>query len=336
MAVNIYSNLSGDGFEPEELRLFNLVNQYRSESGLPAIKASKALSLVANRHVQDLAENVGRLTHAWSDAPYDPSSPNTFSSMWTAPERFNTGYKGYGFENAFYSGGSSVNAQQALNSWKNSSPHNAVVLNQGVWSQNWNALGVGIHKGYAVLWFGREEDPTGAPTGLPSLRTLAPSNAPQYIASHPDLIRAIGYNLEAASQHYSSYGMVENRALDAFDEFRYIASYADLLSAFGNDGAGATWHYIQYGNAEGRSPNLFNSERYLASNKDLIREFGYNLQAASQHYVTYGVSERRATQSFDPLLYLSRYADLRNAFGNNLTAATQHFIDYGYQEGRLG
>ncbi|MGL5195132.1 MAG: hypothetical protein ACRC8Y_16255, partial [Chroococcales cyanobacterium] len=35
----------------------------------------------------------------------------------------------------------------------------------GDWSQRpWNALGVGIYKGYAVLWFGEEVDPTGEPT----------------------------------------------------------------------------------------------------------------------------------------------------------------------------
>ena len=34
-----------------------------------------------------------------------------------------------------------------------------VILNQGIWKNlNWNAIGVGILNGYAVIWFGEEFD----------------------------------------------------------------------------------------------------------------------------------------------------------------------------------
>ncbi|MGA1283721.1 MAG: CAP domain-containing protein, partial [Prochlorothrix sp.] len=99
--MNIYGNVAGDHLSPEELKLYNLINQYRNQNGLPSIAASRALSLVANRHVQDLSENVGYLTHAWSDAPYSAGDPSTYPSMWLAPQRFNTGYNGYGYENAY-------------------------------------------------------------------------------------------------------------------------------------------------------------------------------------------------------------------------------------------
>ncbi|NJN60387.1 MAG: CAP domain-containing protein [Coleofasciculaceae cyanobacterium RL_1_1] len=62
MAVDIYNFTTGDGFNSEEQKLHNLVNDYRAEFGLDAIPASRALSIVANRHVVDLAENVGTLT----------------------------------------------------------------------------------------------------------------------------------------------------------------------------------------------------------------------------------------------------------------------------------
>ncbi|MFB2894732.1 CAP domain-containing protein [Aerosakkonemataceae cyanobacterium BLCC-F50] len=165
MAVNIYSNLPGDGFESEETKLYNLINEYRTQNGLAPIAASKALSIVANRHVQDLAENIGTLTHSWSDAVYDPNNPSTYSAMWTAPQRFNTGYSGNGYENAFGGSGNYVaTATDALQGWKNSPSHNAVILNQGMWQNlKWNALGVGLYKGYAVIWFGEQTDPTGTP-----------------------------------------------------------------------------------------------------------------------------------------------------------------------------
>ncbi|MFB2882294.1 CAP domain-containing protein [Floridanema aerugineum] len=165
MTVNIYSNLPGDGFESEETKLYNLINEYRAQNGLAPIAASKALSTVANRHVQDLAENIGTLTHSWSDAPYDPNNPSTYPAMWTAPQRFNTGYSGYGYENAFGGTGNYVaTATDALQAWKNSPAHNAAILNQGIWQNlQWNALGVGIYKGYAVIWFGEQPDPTGTP-----------------------------------------------------------------------------------------------------------------------------------------------------------------------------
>ncbi|AFY37752.1 SCP-like extracellular [[Leptolyngbya] sp. PCC 7376] len=100
MNVDIYSDLPGDDINAEELKLLNLINQYRNQNNLSSIPVSKALSTVANRHVWDLAENIGSLTHGWSDAPYDRGNPATYSSMWRAPQRFNTGYLGTGYENA--------------------------------------------------------------------------------------------------------------------------------------------------------------------------------------------------------------------------------------------
>ena len=165
MTVNIYSNLPGDGLDCEETKLYNLINEYRVQNGLAPIAASKALSTVANRHAQDLAENIGTLTHSWSDAPYDASNPHTYSAMWAAPQRLNTGYFGNGYENAFGATGNYIaTAEDALQDWQNCPTHNAVILNQGMWQNlQWNALGIGLYKGFAVLWFGQQPDSTGTP-----------------------------------------------------------------------------------------------------------------------------------------------------------------------------
>ena len=81
--------------------------------------------------------------------------------MWKAPQRLKTGYPGNGYENVFGgSGGYVATAEDALKSWTSDPPHNAVILNQGRWKKlSWQALGVGIYKGYAVMWVGEEEDP---------------------------------------------------------------------------------------------------------------------------------------------------------------------------------
>ncbi|NER38255.1 MAG: CAP domain-containing protein [Oscillatoria sp. SIO1A7] len=154
----------GDGTEPEEQKLHQLVNQYRARYGLPSIPLSPSLSLVANRHVRDLEENIRELTHGWSDCPYDGNNRSTWPCMWEAPQRLGTSYPGRGYENAHGgTGGYRASAESALESWQGSSAHNAVILNQGMWqNRQWNALGIGIYKGYAVLWFGEEPDPATA------------------------------------------------------------------------------------------------------------------------------------------------------------------------------
>jgi uncharacterized protein YkwD len=152
-------NCVGDGLESEESKLYQLVNQYRIQNGLPQIPLSKSLTLVANRYARDLAENIGFLTHGWSDCLYDPNNSNTWHCMWTAPQRLGTEYPGRGYENGHGSLQGNVTAVSALESWKKSTLHNAIILNQGMWRNNhWKALGIGIHKGFGMLWFGEEAD----------------------------------------------------------------------------------------------------------------------------------------------------------------------------------
>lgn len=80
--------------------------------------------------------------------------------MWDAPQRLGTSYPGNGYENAYgESGEYQASAESAFSSWQSSRSHNDVILNRGIWNDPWNAIGVGIYEGYAVLWFGKEPDP---------------------------------------------------------------------------------------------------------------------------------------------------------------------------------
>lgn len=165
MSTDIYKSSRFDKFDAEEAELYRSINEYRAINGLPPIAASQSLSLVANRHVIDLEENIGTITHAWSDADYDVSDSTTWSTMWQAPQRLGTDYESNGFENAFFSSAGAT-AEDALNSWRGSGGHNAVILNQDVWANSeWNALGIGIYGDYAVMWVGEASDPAGDPRG---------------------------------------------------------------------------------------------------------------------------------------------------------------------------
>ena len=80
--------------------------------------------------------------------------------MWSKPREL-TRYPGDGFEIAYFSSGGASPAG-ALAGWRSSGPHNAVIVNGGMWSSSkWRAIGVGIYGDYAVAWFGAEEDPEG-------------------------------------------------------------------------------------------------------------------------------------------------------------------------------
>ncbi len=154
----------------DEVELIELVNEYRAENGLPAIPASPSMCTVGHLHAEDLAnENphtVGDCNlHSWSDAGawsaccYTPDHAQA-QCMWDKPREL-TEYPGNGYENAA-GGGGTLTPQQALDLWKGSPGHNAVILNEGTWANiSWGALGAGMHQGYAVLWFGEEPDPAG-------------------------------------------------------------------------------------------------------------------------------------------------------------------------------
>jgi len=155
----------GQSLSNQEAELYNLIMQYRYSKDLTKIPLSKSLTFVAQNHVKDLENNkpdVGNCNmHSWSNkgdwTPCCYTSDHARSQcMWDKPSEL-TSYKGNGYEISFGSSGS-VTALEALNGWKSSSGHNAVIINQGIWNRSWQAIGIGIYKGFAVVWFGNERD----------------------------------------------------------------------------------------------------------------------------------------------------------------------------------
>jgi len=112
----------------EEKKLYNKIMEYRKENGLPAIALSASLTKVAQLHCKDLADNIGYLTHSWSNCNYDAGNSKTYPCMWLKPSEL-TQYQGYGYECAHGgTGGYTATAATALESWKGSPGHNAVIF----------------------------------------------------------------------------------------------------------------------------------------------------------------------------------------------------------------
>ena len=151
----------------EELKLYNLINDYRKSKGLSKIELSKSLTFVAQTHVKDLENNKpakGRCNmHSWSDkgswtACCYTSDHAKAKCMWDKPKEL-TSYKANGFEISYGAFGSKITAIGALNAWKTSSGHNNVIINKSIWKDmEWKAIGIGIYGGYAVVWFGVQKD----------------------------------------------------------------------------------------------------------------------------------------------------------------------------------
>jgi hypothetical protein len=156
---------------PHEIELYQLMMKYRKSKKLNDVKLSRSLSLVAQEHARDLYENKpshGNCNpHSWSDkgkwkSCCYPSDHSRAECMWDKPREL-TSYSSNGYEIvAYFSNG--ISPGQALEMWKKSPEHNDVILNKSIWKKiSWNAVGIGIYKNYATVWFGESKDAEGAP-----------------------------------------------------------------------------------------------------------------------------------------------------------------------------
>ena len=150
----------------DEMTLYTLIMEYRQEKGLPEIPISPALTHVAQVHAKDLQDHHVRGTacnmHSWSNkgnwTPCCYTADHAQAAcMWDKPREMSS-YKGNGYEISHWNSAAATPAG-SLNSWKSSSGHNAVIINEGTWaSRPWRAIGIGIYGNYAVVWFGHESD----------------------------------------------------------------------------------------------------------------------------------------------------------------------------------
>jgi uncharacterized protein YkwD len=162
----------------EEASLLRQLNDYREENGLTRIQASISLTEVAQWHVIDLMVNKPNNgldprgypcnSHSWSSwgnwqSVCYTSDHQYASGMWDKPKEITEEiYHSSGFEIAAWMSSGSISASTALDAWKGSPAHKAVILEEGAWKgKTWPAMGVGIYHRYAVVWFGSLSDPKG-------------------------------------------------------------------------------------------------------------------------------------------------------------------------------
>lgn len=173
----------GQCLTAQEAELVQRVNTYRAGQGLPVVVASRIMTTVAQWHAWDLVSNApvtGACNmHSWSGARptlwnpvcYTPDHAQA-AGMWNKPREISAHvYTMPGYELAA-GGGGNMTAALALSLWQGSPGHNTVILNQGAWAgRTWRAMGVGLQGGYAVLWFGEQQDPQGvlAPCGADAI-----------------------------------------------------------------------------------------------------------------------------------------------------------------------
>ncbi len=149
----------------DENKLYELIMEYRASKGLAKIPLSPSLTFVAQTHCKDMTANPPVAPcnmHSWSNKGtweaccYTPDHKQA-AGMWSKPQEL-TSYQGNGYEISHGAWGYSPTPRSALEGWKNSSGHNAVMINSGIWKDPWNAIGIGMVGGYAVVWFGHEKD----------------------------------------------------------------------------------------------------------------------------------------------------------------------------------
>ncbi len=165
--------LKAMGVSEKEAKLYYIINAYRESQGLQKLSFSKSLTIVARTHVSDsntyTPENQrdsrgmqGNL-HSWSNhgswTPVVYTSDHEYAAnMWSKPREL-TSYTGNGYEISSWNSGN-ITPEDALDLWKNSSGHNAVMTTQGNWS-DLKTMGVAIDGKYAHVWFGSAADPAG-------------------------------------------------------------------------------------------------------------------------------------------------------------------------------
>jgi hypothetical protein len=151
----------------EEYKLYNLVNEYRKAVNLSSIPLSKSLSIVAKTHISDLIQNKPDTNmcsfHSWSNKGnwkaccFQRESKDKLC-MQLKPKEL-TNYPGNAYEVVYWES-REANAEKAIDQWKETSAAQSVLTNFKDWEKySWNAIGVGIEGGFAIIWLGEEPDP---------------------------------------------------------------------------------------------------------------------------------------------------------------------------------
>ncbi len=150
----------------QEYSLYQLINQHREKISLPAIPLSNALCFVAKTHAKDLADNFpfgdDCKMLSWSSKgnwkpfcyPADQNKKNDIKDK--AKEI--AGYPGKAWEITYWEN-TTLDLDFVLEFWLGI-PYTANMINsvQNWATTPWKSMGVAIHEGYVLVWFGQKDD----------------------------------------------------------------------------------------------------------------------------------------------------------------------------------
>lgn len=198
----------------KEMKLCQMINEYRSIFELPAIPLSKSLCYTASLHAKDLflhhPDQGACNFHSWSDKGFwkpfcYPGDEDKKNSVWDKPKEV-TRYPAKGYEIVYWEN-EAPDIDSILSVWKTETYFNDFLMNTGKWEgKKWNAIGLAIYENFACAWFGEATDPEGPPwvCGAPPVKkgadtTMAVKPVKQKpvverdrIITHPDTIRKHG------------------------------------------------------------------------------------------------------------------------------------------------
>ena len=120
---NASDNTTNSTLSNDEQEVFNLINQQRTQNGLPALKIDDEVQNVARIKARDMVDN-----------NYFSHTSSTYGSPFDMLKSFGVTYKSAGENIA----GNSSNSG-AVNAWMNSAGHKANIL-----SNNYNYTGIGV------------------------------------------------------------------------------------------------------------------------------------------------------------------------------------------------
>lgn len=210
----------------EEYQLYQLINDYRKAFALPEVALSKSLCYVAITHARDLdanyhADSVCTMLSwsnkgAWKSICFPSEQSKKNNVRMKAKEII--GYPSEAYELTYWSNLKNT-PRQILSFWRDNKASNEILLNKGTWKSNsWNAMGVGIENGYALVWFGKAVDfEVETKVCGTSLKVLNEA-APEYRATH------VQTNQNKAPIYYITVGSYVNRQ----DAINAVKSYKQM------------------------------------------------------------------------------------------------------------
>ena len=101
-----------------------------------------------------------------------------------------------------------------------------------------------------------------------------PIDGLEYIATYPDLFRALGADAAAGQAHYLNQDRRKVANPTDLIRVQYVRTMPDLQAAFGSDTQSALTHYIQYGFAEGRTDQPNDAHRLQLVPSQPVRSIG--------------------------------------------------------------